>query len=355
MHIASISFHLADLGRPYRISGETGKGVKNAIAVITLENGIRGIGTANPSKQVVGEDVLQTLELLNGWDQEQLLGKDIRGFHRCLDVVHTTLDGHTGARAALDIALHDAFTRWLDIPLAVFLGQRITSLPTSVTIGIKNVAETLGEAEEYIGRGFRFIKIKLGKTLAEDIERLARLREAFGTKIHLRVDANQAYTSNELLHFYDKTKNLSLELIEQPLPVSETGKLKQLPLNIRKLVAADESLVTAKDAIQLSSYPGSCGIFNIKLMKCGGIRPAIDIAAIAGTTGVDLMWGCNDESRIGISAALHTALSHANTRYLDLDGSLDLARDVAEGAFGLTDGMMTITGHPGLGWTQLLL
>ncbi len=98
----------------------------------------------------------------------------------------------------------------------------------------------------------------------------------------------------------------------------------------------------------------ACGIFNIKLMKCGGIAPARRIAAIAESAGVRLMWGCMDESRISIAAALHAALSSPATRYLDLDGSLDLARDVVRGGFLLEDGVMRMTGAPGLGVAPVL-
>ena len=87
-------------------------------------------------------------------------------------------------------------------------------------------------------------------------------------------------------------------------------------------IAADESLLNEEDARWLAAPPRACGIFNIKLMKCGGIRPALRMAAIAQAAGVDLMWGCMDESRISIAAALHAALSCPATRYLDLDGSL---------------------------------
>ena len=84
-------------------------------------------------------------------------------------------------------------------------------------------------------------------------------------------------------------------------------------------------------------------------MKCGGIAPARRIAAIAQAAGIHLMWGCMDESRISIAAALHAALSCPATRYLDLDGSLDLARDVAREGFDLQDGILRTTGNPGLG------
>ena len=97
--------------------------------------------------------------------------------------------------------------------------------------------------------------------------------------------------------------------------------------------------------------PRACGIFNIKLMKCGGVHAAKHIASIAETAEVDLMWGCMDESVVSISAALHAAFSSPATRYIDLDGSLDLARDVADGGFRLEDGVMRTLDTPGLGVT----
>jgi L-alanine-DL-glutamate epimerase-like enolase superfamily enzyme len=81
------------------------------------------------------------------------------------------------------------------------------------------------------------------------------------------------------------------------------------------------------------------------------VRPALRIAAIAEAAGVDLMWGCMDESVISIAAALHAAFASPATRYLDLDGSLDLARDVVDGGFVLEGGVMRTTDAPGLGVT----
>ena len=125
--------------------------------------------------------------------------------------------------------------------------------------------------------------------------------------------------------------------------------MRSLPGSIRERIAADESLLNEDDARALAAGPRACGIFNIKLMKCGGIAPARRIAAIAEAAGIHLMWGCMDESRISISAALHAALSCPATRSLDLDGSLDLARDVAREGFVLDNGRMRTTGAPGLG------
>ena len=84
-------------------------------------------------------------------------------------------------------------------------------------------------------------------------------------------------------------------------------------------------------------------------MKCGGISEALRIAQLAEGGGVDLMWGCNDESRISIAAALHVAFASPATRWLDLDGSFDLARDPARGGFLFHDGLLTTLPAPGLG------
>jgi L-alanine-DL-glutamate epimerase-like enolase superfamily enzyme len=96
------------------------------------------------------------------------------------------------------------------------------------------------------------------------------------------------------------------------------------------------------------------GIYNIKLMKCGGVRQALKIADIAFLDNIDLFWGCNDESRVSITAALHAAFASANTKYIDLDGSLDLAQDIVKGGFILTDGMMSCSDKPGLGLEKIV-
>jgi L-alanine-DL-glutamate epimerase-like enolase superfamily enzyme len=84
-------------------------------------------------------------------------------------------------------------------------------------------------------------------------------------------------------------------------------------------------------------------------MKCGGIMGAKAIAGIAANAGIDLFWGCNDESIISITAALHSAYSCNNTKWLDLDGSFDIAKDLVEGGFKLKDGYLYPLGLPGLG------
>lgn len=342
----------ADLGntKPYTIAFKTVDEVRNAFVEIRLDDGTVGIGSGNPSEYVVGENLGQCLAVLREKNLEFLIGRDIREFHQLTFEIWKSFPKNPSARAALDIALHDVFTKYLKVPLVRFLGQKIKSLPTSNTIGIKNVEETLKEAADYIQRGFKILKVKLGKNLDEDIERLVKLREAFSDKVVIRIDANQGYSVGQTIDFYLKTKHLNIELIEQPLPAKAVAEMKNLPEEIKIKIAADESLITPKDALELIKPPYAAGIFNIKLMKCGGVSQALKIADIASYEGVDLFWGCNDESIVSITAALHAAFSCSNTKYIDLDGSLDLGNDVVKDGFILKDdGVMYCSEKPGLG------
>ncbi|MEM9678776.1 MAG: dipeptide epimerase [Bacteroidota bacterium] len=354
MKIKSIKVYQKDLGnkRPYTIAFKTVNEVFNALVEIELENGIIGYGSGNPSEYVVGENLASTMSVLNGGDLDFIKGRDIRHFYSILSDIQEKLPKNPAARAALDIAIHDAFTKYLEVPLASFLGQKISSLPTSVTIGIKDVAGTLEEAQEYYDMGFRALKVKTGKDLEEDIERMKKLREKFGKHFTIRVDANQGYDTDMLLKFFNDTKKDEIELIEQPIPAKSVTELKALPDEVKKVIAADESLINPADAFTLASGSRASDIYNIKLMKSGGIYPGRRIASIAQAAGIDLMWGCNDESSISITAALHAALSFSNTKYLDLDGSLDLVVDVVNAGFEIKDGWMGVTARSGLGTVE---
>lgn len=351
MKIKHIKLWSADLEntKPYTIAFKTTDLVLNAFVEITLDNGVTGIGSGNPSEYVTDEHFDQTMDSLQEKNLEFLIGRDIREANQLLFEILQRFPKTPAARAALDIAIYDVLTKHLNIPLVKFLGQKIKSLPTSNTIGIKNVQDTLKEAKEYDQRGFKILKVKLGIDPEEDIERIVKLREEFGNRMVIRIDANQGYTPKQTIDFYNRTKHLAVELIEQPLPAKSIDEIKALPEDIKTKLAADESLLSPADALKLVIPPRATGIFNIKLMKCGGINQALKIADLALQAKVDLFWGCNDESIVSITAALHVAFSCSNTKYIDLDGSLDLGRDEVTGGFILKDGIMYCSDKPGLG------
>ena len=338
-----------ELTRPYTIAYERIDSVENIFVRLQAEDGSIGVGVAAPDAEVTGESVQDCSRALGTHIESLLMGADVRHLRKVLRDVESSMPTQPAARAAIDIALHDLWARHLGLPLVELLGRCHRSLPTSITIGIKSVAESLEEADEYKGRGFKILKIKIGQSVEQDVACLSQIRQRMGREMILRVDANQGYTLEEFQKFVGQTESLNLEFVEQPLPAGDLGSMRRLPESVRKMTVADESLLDARDALQCLQPPRPFGIFNIKLMKCGGIAAGLQIAEIAHLAGIDLMWGCMDESRVGIAAALHAALASPATRYLDLDGSLDLARDLVEGGFVLKDGELSVTDQPGLG------
>ena len=351
MKIKAIRASLRNLAlrKPYTIAYQVVSAVENVFVEIELANGITGLGAANPDPEVVGESPEQCLQNCRSAAVERLEGREIEDFSQLIAELQAQFPRAPGTMAALDSALHDACARHRGLRVVDLYGQKIDALPTSVTIGIMNTADTLAEAAAFVEQGFRVLKIKTGITAEEDIERIVHLHERFGPGVRLRVDANQGYDRAALHTFLTATRHIPLELIEQPLPAGREAELLEFPIDIRARFAADESLQSPASAIALAQQPQPFGIFNIKLMKCGGIAAALDIARVAAPAGIELFWGCNDESRISIAAALHAAFACSHTRYLDLDGSFDLADDPVRGGFRVEAGWMRLEGGVGLG------
>lgn len=351
MKIQSVRYWLEKipLTKPYTIAYDSFDHTEIVFLEMLLENGLKGLGAANPFEEVVGETPLQTFQhLQSGFLEEFLLGRDIRDIDSLLEISAQKYSNYPGTLAAIDIALHDCWSQFMGKPLVELFGIRSGPLPTSMTIGIKDSAEMIKDATEYLAQGFKVIKIKTGINVEEDIERINALYGSFKDKLRIRVDANEGYTKEQLQKFLRKTEHCGVELMEQPLP---KGQEIQLYPRINKQVklVADESLINEQSAIELAKSPHSFDVFNIKLMKCGGIRAAKKIVDVAENAGIELFWGCNDESAVSLAAALHLAYSSPNTKFLDLDGSFDLTKDAVAKAFILEDGLLKITGHNGLG------
>src|SRR5579863_126717 len=145
MKIKSINTYRKNLSlqKPYTIARETISDVENVFFEIELENGLKGIGAANPAPEVVGEGPAQSFENLQSAFMEYLIGKDIREFLYHIYTCKKHFINLPGTQAAIDIALHDTFGKFLGIPVVDFYGRHHSKMLTSVTIGIKDVAGTI--------------------------------------------------------------------------------------------------------------------------------------------------------------------------------------------------------------------
>ena len=349
MKITNVSYERLDLklAEPYTIAYETIAKAVNFILKIETVSGYVGYGCAAPDQVVTGESPDQVETDIKDVIIPFLKGKDGYMSSEILARLKLLLKRKSSALAMVDIALLDLVARKLDTPLYKFLGGYRHSIPTSITLGILPIDETIRIAEGYVKEGFFILKIKGGLSLEEDIEKMIRLREKFPST-QLRFDGNQGYTVKESIAFFERTKKVDIEIFEQPTKEGMDELLGQVTDGTDIPVMADESIKTLKDTFRLAQNE-RIDMINIKLMKVGGIREAMHISSVAKSAGLEVMVGCIDECRLGISAGLHFALSRQNIKFADLDGHLDMIADPFKGLFKLDKGILYPSDASGLG------
>jgi L-alanine-DL-glutamate epimerase-like enolase superfamily enzyme len=338
-----------ELAEPYSIAGETFASAANVFIRIETDSSMTGFGCAAPEKSITGETPESVMQVLNNVAAPLLTNLNPLEPRQVIDKCAAELGTQHAALAAVDMALYDILGKNSDAPLFKLFGSSRTSFMTSITIGILPVDETIDRAMDWLAQGFKCLKIKGGKTLEADIEKINKLREKIGPEVSLRFDANQGYTIEDTLKFIEATKQANLEFIEQPTPKDKSSMLGRIRAESSIPIMADESLVTFKDTVLLTGRDLIDSI-NIKLMKVGGSSKAASINAVAEANSHQVMVGCMDEAALAIAAGLHFALSHPNVVYCDLDGHIGLKGDPSDGAVILKDGHLFPTDRPGLGF-----
>jgi L-alanine-DL-glutamate epimerase-like enolase superfamily enzyme len=233
--------------------------------------------------------------------------------------------------------LHDLVGKRLDIPVYRLWGLDPAKAPRSTfTIGLdsaERIRAKVLEAEPY-----PILKIKLGTE--RDIETLKAIRDI--TDKEIRVDANCGWTVKHTIRMLPVLKEFGVTVLEQPLPPAELDGLAAITRVADIPVIADESCLTAAD---IPPLVGKVDGINIKLAKCGSLREALRMIAIARAHGMMVMVGCMIESSIAITAAAHfTPL----VDIVDLDGAALLDSDPFVGAT-IDGGQVTLPTGPGLG------
>ncbi len=336
------------LREPYTIAYETVDKATNVFLRLETNTGLVAYGCAAPDEAVTGETPSGVLSSLQEVAFPLLDRSDPLRRVRLLLELKRQIPHQPSARAAVDMALHDLLGKATGQPLWRLLGGYRDRILTSVTVGIMNLDETAARARDYVQAGFRAVKIKTGKNLEEDIERVQRVREAIGARVALRCDANQGYSATEAIEFVRRTRAAKVEILEQPTPRSQPDVLGRVVAATHIPVMADESLMSLRDAFSLARRDFA-DMVNVKLMKVGGIDEALQINAVALAGRLEVMVGCMDESALAIAAGLHYALARPNVSFADLDGHLDLEGDLFAGAVVLKKGYLYPNDAPGLG------
>jgi L-alanine-DL-glutamate epimerase-like enolase superfamily enzyme len=341
-----------NLSEPYSITYESVDRADNIFLNIITRDGYRGWGCAAPVESITGESPEDVLNCFSSTIEPLIKGEDIFRYAYIIETLKKELHGMPSALAMVDMALHDILSQKTGVPLYKFLGSYRRSIPTSITIGIMPLSAALDHARSHVKRGFKILKIKGGKNVSEDIEKILRIRETVGRQIRIRFDANQGYSVEDSLKFIKDTSPAKIELFEQPTPKDQLELLAKVASKSTIPVMADESLLSLKDVFRLSKDHYT-DLINIKLMKTGGILEGMHINSVAKAAGIHAMVGCMDESALAIAAGLHFALSRPNIKYADLDGHLDIVNDPFEGMLKIEDGVLIPPESAGLGWISL--
>lgn len=297
-------------------------------------DGQEGWGEAAPSK-FYGETADSVLAALKVYGT--LLPEDPFKLEEAERRWENKLRGNAAARAALSAALHDLVGKRLGIPVYRMWGLDPCMAPKSTfTIGLdapERIKTKVLEAEQY-----PILKVKLGTD--QDIEILRAIREA--TDKEIRVDANCGWTVKRAIRMLPILDEFGVTVLEQPLAPNDLDGLAVIAAQADIPVIADESCLTSVD---IPPLVGKVDGINIKLAKCGGLREALRMIAVARAHGLMVMVGCMIESSLGITAAAHfTPL----VDIVDLDGAALLAHDPFVGA-GIDGGQVTLPSGPGLG------
>jgi o-succinylbenzoate synthase len=302
---------------PFTIATGTMHYAQNIFIRVHTDAGLYGVGECSAFPMIVGETQSTCFEMAKDfaalWKNKNALDIEQR-----LQELHSFTAFNATIKSAFDMALYDLAAKNNNQPLYKFLGGRIKELETDLTIGIDTPANMATKAVDFIQRGVRIIKIKLGKNAQEDVERVRRIREAVGASIGLRIDANQGWNYDDALYALQAMASYDVQFCEQPMRYWDDDKLPALVKQSPIKIMADESVFDHHDALRIIKA-GACDYVNIKFAKSGGIHEAKKINAVCEQQGIPCMMGGMLESRVALTAFAHFALAHDNVIFYDMD------------------------------------
>jgi L-alanine-DL-glutamate epimerase-like enolase superfamily enzyme len=302
---------------PFTIATGTMGYAQNVFIRVHTSGDFYGVGECSAFPPIVGETqdtcLIMAREFAKLWIDKDAL--DIAGR---LQDLHSFTAGNTTIKSAFDIALYDIAAKNAGVPLYKFLGGEKRVVESDITIGIASPEIMADKAILFKQSGAQILKVKLGKDAFGDMERVRQIREAIGSDLKIRIDANQGWSFDDAVYALQAMGKYDIEFCEQPMRTWYDDRLPELMQLSPVKIMADESVYNHHDARkQINS--GSCHYINIKIAKSGGIYEAKQIHDLAAEQGIACMMGGMLESRIALSAKLHFVYASPNIRFYDMD------------------------------------
>ena len=339
------------LKTPFKTALRTVEAVEDIVVAIHTDTGHVGYGEAAATAVITGDTHGSIIEAIDKVIAPRLIGEDVANLNRITRLVQTALERNTSAKAAVEIAVYDLWAQLYEAPLYRMLGGGDPVITTDITISVDYIDKMVADSISAVDRGFESLKIKVGKDLGLDIERVKAIHTAVEGRALLRLDANQGWTAKQAVFAMHALEDagVHLELLEQPVRAQDIAGLKYVTDRVNTPVMADESVFGPLEVVELIKRHAA-DIINIKLMKTGGLSNAIRIADIAAVYNVECMIGCMIETSISVAAAVHLAAAKSDViTKVDLDGPSLCAFDPVDGGVTFSESEISIGDTPGLG------
>jgi muconate cycloisomerase len=324
------------------------------LVFIRTSGGITGIGEGVvPAGPWWGGESVETMQvIIEKYIAPLLLGRDVDDIAAVLASINDVVAANLYAKAAVEIALHDAWARSLDVPVHTLLGGLARrSIPVTWALGTEPapvvVEEALGKLDAGLHHSF---KLKMGaQDPVEDIARVRLVAEKLAGVASVRVDLNARWDRLTALTHLPALVEAGVDLVEQPVAAAEVEALAEINRALPIPVMADESLRTPTDALRLATLRAA-DVYSLKTTKSGGLRATRAIAEIAAAAAIPCHGGTSIESPIGTAASLHLACATpAVTWGSELFGPLLMSTELLTEPLRYAAGHLHLPAGPGLG------
>ena len=295
---------------------------RDAIIVrVDTSEGITGYGEAHPGRSpgAVTSAIRNTLApLLVGMKATDCVGAWQR-VHRMQLSSHGLGAGAALALSGIDMALWDIRGKAANMPLYELLGgskRRIPAYAGGIALGYQPKESLADEAAEYIARGYKALKLRIGDTAKADIERLRHVRKALGDDVDILADANTAYTMADARRVLPVLAEIQAGWLEEPFACNDFASYREAA-KITPLVpiAAGENHYTRFEFAQLLEA-GAVQVWQPDLSKCGGITEGLRIAAMASAWRIPIN-AHSSATGLNHAATLHFLAATENSGYFE--------------------------------------
>lgn len=256
------------------------------------------------------------------------------------------------AKAACDVAMHDAWARALGVPVYTLLGGKIRDyIEVTWALGVLPLEKALSEIHERIQEyGHRSFKLKMGSgDPSEDCRRIAELAKELNGIVGLRIDVNARWDRATAFRHLPKLAEAGIELFEQPTPAHDLDLLREITTRIGVPVMADESVCSPADALAVVKAKAA-DVVAIKTTKLGGLLESKKTAAIAETAGLSCHGATSLEGPFGTAASIHFACATPAINFgSELFGPMLLKESYTTEDLSYGDGKAYLPSGPGLG------